>query len=297
MPTPTIKQFEAFVIVAALKNFRRAAEKLNTTQPNISTRIASLEALIGKSLFNRNKGAFHLTPDGDMLLSHARDVLGAVDDFMTAAGETRLTEGVLRLGVSEMVVHTWLSPYLKRLKASFPYLQVDLQVDLSTRLSAQLFDRNLDLTLQSGPFERKTAGRLSLGATPMVWVAAPELKLAAAPLDLKALSGLPILTHAKGTLAFEQITAHLAEIGAATVRLTPSSNLAACLQMTIEGLGIACLPQAMVSGDITSGRLDLLTARWAPEELSFAARYFDDTATSYVAKAAEIAQQVAAEQP
>ncbi|MCE2517014.1 MAG: LysR family transcriptional regulator [Alphaproteobacteria bacterium] len=297
MPAPTIKQLEAFVMVAALKIFRRAAEKLNTTQPNISTRIAGLETLIGKSLFNRNTGAFHLTPDGETLLSHARDVLGAMEGFMAAAGESQLIEGVLRLGVSEMVVHTWLSPYLKRLKAHFPYLQVDLQVDLSTKLSAQLFDRNLDLTLQSGPFERKTAGRLPLGATPMVWVAAPELNLAGTPLDLASLSGLPVLTHAKGTLAFDQITAHLADIRATSVRLTPSSNLAACLQMTIEGLGIACLPNAMVTADIAEGRLELLSARWTPDELSFAARYFDDTATSYVASAAKIAQQVAAEHP
>ncbi|MCE2517546.1 MAG: LysR family transcriptional regulator, partial [Alphaproteobacteria bacterium] len=48
MPAPTYKHLEAYVMLAPLKTIRRAAEKLNTTQPNISTRIAGLETLIGK---------------------------------------------------------------------------------------------------------------------------------------------------------------------------------------------------------------------------------------------------------
>lgn len=292
MPAPTFKQLEAFVIVAALKNFRRAAEKLNTTQPNISTRIAGLESLIGKSLFSRNKGAFRLTIDGERLLPYAQDVLNASTGFMTAAGKSTLTEGVLRLGVSEMVVHTFLTTYLKRLKESYPHLQVELTVDLSSSLSSQLFDRNLDLTLQSGPFERKTSGLIDLGATDMVWTASPDLGLGGR-IDLTTVNNVPIMTHAKGTLAFEQISAYFEQSHHKSIRLTPSSNLAACLQMTREGLGLACLPKAIVEEDVKRGTLAIIKAEWSPDPLSFAARFFEDTATTYVRAAAEIAQDVA----
>lgn len=45
-----LKQIEAFVQVADLGSFRRAADRLNTTQPNISTRIQALETQLGLSL-------------------------------------------------------------------------------------------------------------------------------------------------------------------------------------------------------------------------------------------------------
>jgi len=51
------KQIEAFVWVADLGSFRHAAERLNTTQPNISTRISNLEEMIGAKVMERDAGS------------------------------------------------------------------------------------------------------------------------------------------------------------------------------------------------------------------------------------------------
>ncbi|WP_342448891.1 LysR family transcriptional regulator [Mameliella alba] len=99
----TVKQLEAFVQVAHLASFHRAAERLNTTQPNISTRISALESLLRLRLFNRDAGSVRLTPTGRKILPRARAVLTAMDGFVAAAGEDHLFEGVLRLGVTEMI--------------------------------------------------------------------------------------------------------------------------------------------------------------------------------------------------
>ena len=40
----SLKQIETFVWLAALKSFRRVAEQMNTTQPNISARISARTA-------------------------------------------------------------------------------------------------------------------------------------------------------------------------------------------------------------------------------------------------------------
>ena len=44
------KQLETFIWVADLGSFRGAAERLFTTQPNISSRIASLESALNTKL-------------------------------------------------------------------------------------------------------------------------------------------------------------------------------------------------------------------------------------------------------
>ncbi|HBS48802.1 MAG TPA: LysR family transcriptional regulator [Rhodobacteraceae bacterium] len=287
-----LKQLAAFVQVADLGSFRRAAERLNTTQPNISARIAGLEDRIGQRLMDRDAGSVRLTPTGRQLLFKARAVLDAMEDFIDSADAPGLFQGVIRLGVTEMIVHSWLGALLSKLRARFPELLVDLTVDLSTNLSDALFEHALDLTLQSGPFSRPSSGMLDLGAYPMVWVAAPALAMGGRVLSLDELAAQPILTHARQTLPFQQLQTHVAR--ARRARLVPSSNFSACLRMTHEGLGVACLPLAMVREELEAGRLERLRYLWVPDDLRFAARFHRDRAPLPVREAARIAQEVSA---
>jgi DNA-binding transcriptional LysR family regulator len=291
----TLKQLEAFVQVADLGSFRRAADRLNTTQPNISTRIAGLEAQLGVTLMARDAGSVRLSPMGASLLPKARAALRAVEDLLVAAEDAHLFEGVLRLGVTEMPVHSWLGRYLAALKRRFPKIEVDLTVDYSANLSEALFARSIDLALQSGPFDRRISGEVALGSFPLAWVAAPALGLGARQLTLADLTAGPILTHGRSTLPYEQLSAHLGDNPGLRARLVPSTNMAACIQMTIEGLGVACLPAAMVAAEIAEGRLMALDYAWRPDALRFAARYEAETAPHYVEEAAVLAQQVAQE--
>ncbi len=287
----SIKQLEAFVQVADQSSFRGAAAVLNTTQPNISARIAGLETQIGQKLMERDAGSVRLTPVGVILLAKARSVLGALDAFITAADASSLFEGTIRLGVSEMVAHSWLGTYLTALRERFPSVRTDLTVDLSANLSDALFDRTIDLAFQSGPFSRHVSGEIALGSYPMVWVASPDLGVSGRALTLKSLTQYPILTHARQTLPFQQLEKHVAR--ERDVHLVPSTNLAACMRMTLEGLGVACLPHAMVTNEIKRGHLIQLRYLWVPDDLSFAARFHAEKAPYHLWQAAELANKIA----
>ncbi len=134
----TLKQLEAFVWVCDLGSFRRAAERLNTTQPNVSSRIAALERIVGARLMQRDAGSVRITSKGRALLQYARDVLRSADQFVDVAGRASLTEGVLKLGVTELIVDTWLRNFLRLVKQEFPHVTVELTVDLSVRISESL---------------------------------------------------------------------------------------------------------------------------------------------------------------
>lgn len=287
-----LKQLEAFVRVADLGSFRRAAERLNTTQPNISTRIATLEARLGVSLMDRDAGSVRLTPMGEALLAHARKVLASVDGLLAAVHNDSLFEGTLRLGVTETIAHTWIGTYLMALQERFPNVVAELTVDVSAKLSDALFNRSLDLALQSGPFDRQVSGMVPLGDYPIAWAASPRLGLPERTLTLAEVTAHPLIAHARGTLPCEQLVAHLAEHRAGNARLVPTSNMAAGLQMTLEGLGVASVPDAMVRHMIADGRLVRVDYPWVPDPLSFAARYEAETTPSYVAEAARMAAEI-----
>lgn len=286
-----LKQIEAFVSVSDLGTFRRAADRLNTTQPNISIRIAQLEEHLGVALMERDAGSVRLTAIGQSLLDPARAVLSSIDKFVAAVGDEELFEGVLRLGVSEMVAHTWLRPFLIEMKQRFPHVNVELTVDLSVSLSRALFARELDLVFQSGPFDRKAKSSVLLGHSPYVWVAAPSLGLPTEKLKAADLLHFSILTHRRGTVPFQQLEEHFRK-SKRQVRLVPSSNIAACLQMAEDGLGVACLPQAMLTKSLEAKRLQKLNYHWQPADLHFEARYMLDPAPAYLRAAAAIAQKL-----
>jgi DNA-binding transcriptional LysR family regulator len=290
----SIKQLEAFVWVADLGSFRKAADRLNTTQPNVSSRIATLEGLLKQTLMERDAGSVRLTSKGVQLLDHARKVLRSLETFTEAASEASLIDGTLRLGVTEMIVHTWLSDFLKALSTTYPKLHVELTVDLSVNLERDLAARTLDLALQNGPFRQQMTGQLALGNYPLVWVASRGLGLRGIRNPtMDHIAKHPILTHSRDTRLYSETAAHFGKRKDLDVRLVPSSNLAACLHMTLNGMGVATLPAAMVSKELNSGELVCIDYNWQPDDLEFFARFDADRAPNFVAQAAQIAQEMA----
>ena len=290
----SLKQLEAFIWVADLGSFRKAADRLNTTQPNISSRIATLEGALNVNLMERDAGSVRLTSKGQELLKHAREILQKSEALVIAADQTSLYDGTLRLGVTEMIVHTWLRDFLKALKDGYPNITVELKVDLSINLKKELFSRSIDLAFQNGPFQRQTSGSQDLGNYPWLWVASPSLGFdRKTKTAIETLVQHPILTHARDTKAYSDIEEHFASKRTVKPRLVPSSNLATCLHMTVDGLGVATLPAAMVRQEINSGELVIINYEWSPEPLSFLARYDVDKAPHYVDVAAKLAHKVA----
>ncbi len=289
----TLKQLEAFVWVCDLGSFRKAAERLNTTQPNISTRILALEDYLGTRLMERNAGAVRLTQKGRDLLLQARSVLRAAETFVEVAGKASVAEGVLKLGVTELIVNTWLRDFLREAKHKFPNVTIELTVDLSVRISEGLHNQTFDLTLQSSPFSQGVDKTLNLGTYPYVWVMAPHVQKQLPDTRLASLSAFPILTHARGTLAVDEIENHFNANKGKSARIVPSSNMSACLHMAIDGLGIAVLPEAMARADIEAGRLVVVKHAWHPKPLKMCARYNATHVAAYVPKIALIAKKAA----
>ncbi len=289
-----LKQLEAFIWVSDLGSFRGAAERLNTTQPNISSRISTLESHLKVVLMERDAGSVRLTTKGQKLLAHARRVLREAESLIEAADNTSLFDGVLRLGVTEMVVHTWLSDFLKVLNDRYPKISVELTVDLSVNLEKELSERSLDLALQYGPFKGKASGSTDLGTYPLIWVASPELGVENNQrITIEDMVKHPILTHARDTRSYEEIAQHFTMRRDLPARLVPSSNLAACLYMTMNGMGVAIMPNVMVAKELSTGELVQVNYEWSPEPSHFLARYEAHKSAKFVASAAEIASEIA----
>ena len=69
-------KIRAFLTVVEEGSFTRAARRLGVTQPAVSAQIASLEAAVGQTLFERGT-TLSLTPSGELFLQYARRIQDA----------------------------------------------------------------------------------------------------------------------------------------------------------------------------------------------------------------------------
>src|SRR5438128_4530854 len=96
--TIDIATVQAFLLVADLQSFTRAAEALGTTQAAVSLKLQRLEGLLGKRLVERSPRAVGLTTDGSAFLQHARVLMEAHDRALS--GE-KPAQQRLSLGISD----------------------------------------------------------------------------------------------------------------------------------------------------------------------------------------------------
>lgn len=272
------KRLETFVWVASLGNFRKAAERLHTTQPAISARIAGLEEELGVKLFEREGGSspIILTSKGKELLPYVEKILYQTEQLRKRAGLSKAYSGVLRLGVSETIVNTWLPDFLSRLHKDMPNLDVEMTVDISANLTTSIKDRTLDLGLLMGPISEPNIVNRALCTFSLSWVASPKLDLPDRLLYLEELAKWPIITYARATKPYVEINQKFRELDGPPAHFFASTSLAACRSLAIDAVGIATLPNIMITKELEAGNLRKIRAVWTPNDLTFTASYSDE---------------------
>ncbi|WP_136626250.1 LysR family transcriptional regulator [Bradyrhizobium macuxiense] len=128
MTTLDIDTVHAFLLVAELQGFTRAAEALGTTQAAISMKLQRLETVLGKRLVERSPRAVRLTADGSAFLPHARALIEAHDRALS--GETPARQQ-LTLGISDHAAGPELVPLLERLHAMASRLALAVTIGFS----------------------------------------------------------------------------------------------------------------------------------------------------------------------
>ncbi|KIZ34231.1 LysR family transcriptional regulator, partial [Rhodopseudomonas palustris] len=81
------KAIETFLWVVTLGSFRGAAQKLNTTQPAISQRIAQLESELGVRLLQRDHRVASPTPSGRQMMVYAEKLIGLRSEMLAVVGD------------------------------------------------------------------------------------------------------------------------------------------------------------------------------------------------------------------
>ncbi len=289
-----IRNLETFVWVATLRSFRAAAQKLNTTQPAISQRIASLESTLGVKLLERNTRGVTLTAKGGELLAHAQGMLNLKQEMMEAAHSSHSIAGQVRLGVSETIVQTWLPRYLEEVHARYPDLSVELEVDTSPVLRQQVISHHLNLAFLMGPVSASNVENISLCQYPLAWLASPKLDLHHEKVTLAKIGERPVITYPATSQPHQYVRDLLTDSGIQSPRMYGSASLSVVVRMTLDAIGVAVITPVFFQDEIRAGSLCIL--RVADEvlpDLTFTASWCRGPDEHIAATLAKLAQEIA----
>jgi len=249
-------QVEAFVQVAQLRSFSKAADALFLTQPSVTARIQSLERDLGEALFERNGRGVRLTEMGATFLPYARRALKALQEGRDALeGMRNLDIGTLKLG-SALTVSTYVLPkILKQYCSLYPGVEVTVQTGRSEQVLQMVLNDDVHCALERTVHHPEIV-TIPLYEDDLVLVAAPEHRFAKAGVaKIEDVGREPLILFDRGSSYNQLIQGVFRQHGIVPHTLMELDTIEATKKMVEEGLGIALLPKVSTEREFAQKNL------------------------------------------
>jgi DNA-binding transcriptional LysR family regulator len=236
---------EAFYWAATLKNVTLAAKKLFLTQAAVSARIARLEEELQVPLLDRRVRHVQLTSAGARFLVDADRLLASWNEIKTRFGSSSQRAVSLRLGANESVLHSWLIPWLERLRGEQPGLELELTIETTPMLLELMRRGSVQLIMAVLPLQADGVLSRALPSLPMVFVGNRELHKRR-KYTLEQLAQYELLTFQRGSQPHMALLDLLKGAGLEDARVHNISSSSAMVRLVAAGFGVATLPHAII---------------------------------------------------
>jgi len=252
-------EVRAFVSIARLGGFTRAADRLHRSQPAISRRIALIEQELGATLLERARGGVGLTEAGRAFLPFAEAVLSAIEDgrqAVRAAIEER--RGAVSLALVGTLADSNIVEVLRRFAQRSKSVELDLRTATSEEVSGLV--RRGEVTLGLRYFADGQGGLNSrvVGEEQLLTICSADHPLAGKRVSKKALADERWVSFplARGRESLGRILERqLAAAGLDEPKVTVIDSLTAQKRLVQAGFGIALVPESSVRDELKLGTL------------------------------------------
>ncbi len=257
----TLLSMRVFCMVAELRSFTAAADKLNIAHSAVSKHVAMLERRLSSRLLNRTSRHVSLTEVGAAYLEQARRILESIDEMEAVVRTTAVKpSGVLKISAPPWLANAEFVAMLADYRSAYPDVEIDIDIDLIERNASHEYgDLDIALRITNTPGDGMIAQHLTTLTFRLV--ATPEYldarNRARTPMDV---NGWPLLHYSAypsdGTVTFRSGDR-------VTFRPIMRSASTALLYLAVRaGIAPAFMPAAMVERDVAEGRLEYVL----PEE-------------------------------
>ena len=246
----------AFVRSAEASSFAAAGRALGISPSAVGKSIARLEASVGVRLFQRSTRKVRLTAEGELFFERCRRILDELADAEAMLSQAAQSpRGKLRVSVPT-IGYRFLLPVLPAFRRQYPEIELDL--DFSDHM-VDVIEEGVDVAIRSGslPDSRLMARRLGpfrflLCASPAYLDARGEPRQ---PMDLERHDFVRYRFATTGKLMEWERGSDPRWQGVRLATAITCNNMEAVLAATLDGHGIAYVPDFLVSESIRAGQL------------------------------------------
>ncbi|HEX4858456.1 MAG TPA: LysR family transcriptional regulator [Usitatibacteraceae bacterium] len=252
-----------FSTLAACGSLTAAARELGVTTPAVSKRLAQMEAGTGVTLVRRTTRRMGLTAEGEVLLDHARRILGEIDDLGELIGQTRaVPKGLLRVNATLGFGRGRVAPIVSRFVRRYPDVEARLTLTVDP---PPLTDGAFDVCVRFGaPQDARIVAR-RIAANRRVLAASPNyLKVHGTPKSPADLVRHACITIRQGEEAYGVWRLTLAHGRGArnakpeTVKVRgplTTNDGSIAVRWALDGHGILMRAEWDIAGELRAGRL------------------------------------------
>lgn len=253
-----LRDLKYILSVAETHHFGRAADRCFVSQPTLSGQIKKLEDELGVAIFERTNRSVEITPVGETILTHARQIMEQADIIQQLARASQdPLAGPLRIGAIPT-----LSPYLMPLilmplKKQCPEMKLVLSEELTDTLLDRLRNHEIDAALLATAVVEQDLDSMPLFDEPF-WIAYPRKHpfYTKEKITLRDLDNENLLLLAEGHCLAQQAmeVCHIKERhdqgDMADLR---AASLETLIQLVAAGFGTTLVPALAMRGSWSSG--------------------------------------------
>lgn len=255
-----VKQLRAFVTVAKYQSFAQAGEHLHLSQPALSLTIKALEDNLGGALFSRTTRSVSLTPEGDVLLPLARQLLADWDNTEELLRQ-RFTLQLGRVSIAAMPAFAGnlLPAVLKVFRQRYPRVNVTVHDVINEQVLELVRHRRVELGIGIEPESSAPLLFKPLYLDRFVAVVPTESPLAQqAQVSWRELLAEDFIALQRPSAVRLLLEQHLAAEHGKLAVAFESHQLSTVGRMVANGLGVSAVPALCI------GQMQELGARCVP---------------------------------
>ena len=148
-----LEELKTFIEVVELKNFTKAAERLNISQPTVSLHIKRLEDYFDEVFIVRSKKQKRLviTAAGTRMYRQAKKILNLwKSTYSYVRDELDAAAGNLIIGVTFTIGEYFLPEFLGEFNKSFPNIKVEVEIGNTQKISELLASYKINVAIVEG---------------------------------------------------------------------------------------------------------------------------------------------------
>jgi DNA-binding transcriptional LysR family regulator len=275
---PDLASLALFVRIAEAKSITQAAKASHIALAAASRRIALLESRFGVQLLFRTARGVELTPAGNALLFHARQMLSQVDEMRAEISDySKGVKGMVRIQANASALAQYLPDDLATFAASHPAIRISLEEERSGAIVEAVHRGATDVGIVMEGVDADGLQLLDYRADTLGAVVPKKHPLRARKLAFAKLLDEDFVGLESNTVISQLMLSEASRAGKPLRLRVQVKSFDVVARLVQAGLGIGVLPEAAAhafAGPMAL-RLISLTDPWATRRMYLCVRQYE----------------------